>query len=197
MSAAINCINDLKYLARQFKDDGMTYCQRLDHLSRKIGFNNRHHIEKVLSNLTDDQIGKISTKLMRLACAKALPKPNRAYFEFIAQRGRNMRFYSSWAGWDKRGQEVRVPRGLDGFYSVPRLREQLTAPVYVIETDRQLVAWRNKWHGMAYVPAALAREHMKEAFARYEAVVKGPRNEAFDLEEDFNSNYATWYPVGA
>ncbi|MOA62471.1 hypothetical protein D3C78_1878990 [compost metagenome] len=66
----------------------------------------------------------------------------------------------------------------------------------MIETDRQLVAWRSKWHGMAYIPETLAREHMKEAFARRESVVKGPRNKAYELEEDFNDNYATWYPVG-
>lgn len=196
MSAAIDCYNDLKYLSYQFKDDGMTHCQRLDHLCRTLGFNNRHHFEQKIAELPDAQIGKYSTKLMRQACARVLPKPNVAYYEFISQRERRMRFYSLWAGWDKRGQEVRIPRGLDGAFAVPRLRERLDAPVYVIETDRQLVAWRSKWHGMAYVPAALAREHMKEAFARRESVVKGPRNEAYGLEEDFNDNYATWYPVG-
>jgi hypothetical protein len=196
MSVAIDCLNDLKHLVRQSQDDGMTYCQRLDHHSRQIGYTDFHHLQKALSNLSDNQIGNISTRLMRLACCKALPKPNKSYYEFIAQHERRMRFYSSWAGWDKRGQEVRVPRGLDGYHTVPRLRELLTAPVYVIETDRQLVAWRNKWCGMAYIPASLAREHMKEAFARYEAVVKGPRNEDYGLEEDFNNNYATWYPVG-
>lgn len=196
MSAAIDCYNDLKHLSYQFKNDGMTHCQRLDHLCRTLGFNNRHHFERKIAELPDAQIGKYSTQLMRQACARVLPKPNVAYYEFISQRERRMRFYSLWAGWDQRGQEVRIPRGLDGAFAVPHLRERLDAPVYVIETDRQLVAWRSKWYGMAYVPAALAREHMKAAFARREAVVRGPRNKAYGLEENFDDNYATWYPVG-
>lgn len=196
MSAAIDCLNDLKHLTRQSHDDGMSYCQRLDHYSRQLGYNSLHHFRKTLPNLSDDQIGNFSTKIMRLACSKALPNPNKPYFEFVAEQGRRMRFYSEWAGWDKRGQEVRVPRDLNGAYSVPRLREQLEVPVYVIETDRQLVAWRHRWYGMAYVSEALAREHMKEAFARYEAVFDGPWDKDYNLEEDFSSNYATWYPVG-
>lgn len=196
MSAAIDCYNDLKHLSYQFKNDGMTHCQRLDHLCRTLGFNNRHHFKRKIAELPDAQIGKYSTQLMRQACARVLPKPNVAYYEFISQRERRMRFYSLWAGWDQRGQEVRIPRGLDGAFAVPHLRERLDAPVYVIETDRQLVAWRSKWYGMAYVPAALAREHMKAAFARREAVVRGPRNKAYGLEENFDDNYATWYPVG-
>ncbi|MFO3680611.1 hypothetical protein [Pseudomonas aeruginosa] len=64
MSAAIDCYNDLKYLSYQFKDDGMTHCQRLDHLCRMLGFNNRHHFEQKIAELPDAQIGKYSTKLM-------------------------------------------------------------------------------------------------------------------------------------
>lgn len=170
MSAAFDCINDLKYLSRISKDDSLTYKQRLDQQCRQINFNNFHHFERALLNLTDHEIRKISSRIMRRACTKILPKPKVAYFEFIAERGHSMSYYSYWTGWDELGAEIRVPRPLNGFTSVPLLRVQHTTPVYVIETERQLVAWQYEWHGTAYVSATLAREHMK-ALTGEEAVV--------------------------
>jgi hypothetical protein len=191
MSAAINCINDLKHLTRLTQDEGLTYCQNLDLNSRDIGFNSFHHLRQSLPNFTDDHIGNISTKLMRRACAVALPAPQKPYYLFVAQPELRMRFFSHWIGWDKRGQEVRTPS-----HAVFKRGGELSNPVYIIETDRQLVAWRNKWHGVAYVSAEPAHEHFKEAFARKAAIVEGPRNNAYDLEVNFNCNFSTWYPVG-
>jgi hypothetical protein len=140
----------------------------------------------------DDRIGKINTKLMRLACARTMPKPSQDYFEFIAHKDRRMRFYSRWIGWDKRGQEVRVPSLMNASYRVPNLRGRLDAPVYVIETRAQLLAWRH----MAYVVQELAERELRPAFDRVRDVVPDIREEFIDLEEDYTHNYATWYPSG-
>jgi hypothetical protein len=161
MSTAVDCISDLKYLARAHEDGELTYKQLLDRQSRQLHFNNFHHFQRVLQNLTDEEIGKISSSLMRRACAKVLPKRNCAYFEFIAEREGGMSYYSYWKGWGERGQEIRVPRPLIGFVSVPRLRERGTTPVFVVETERQLSAWKNEWYGTAYVSSTLARKHLK------------------------------------
>lgn len=196
MNATANCVEHFKYLVRRSPDQGMSYSERLEFHSREIGFNSYHHFLASLARFSDDRIGKVSTKLMRRACARALPKPSETYYEFIAQRGRRIRFYSHWIGWDQRGQEVRVASSMRADYCVPMRREQLAAPVYIIETRTQLLAWRNKWQGMAYVSSELAKREMRQAFERDNEVIDGIRNKAFPIEEDFISNYATWYPVG-
>ncbi|MCO7565509.1 hypothetical protein NJI34_24980 [Pseudomonas sp. S 311-6] len=196
MSASADCIEHFKYLVRRSSDQGLSYSERLDFHARAIGFNNYHHFLASIAKFSDDRIGKISTKLMRLACARAQPKPSKHYYEFIAHKDRRMRFYSHWIGWDMRGQEVRMPSLMNAPYRVPHLRERLAAPVYVIETRTQLIAWRHKWHGMAYIVSHEAERELCEAFDRQRDVVPGARNKDFDLEEDYSHNYATWYPSG-
>lgn len=196
MSASVDCVEHFKLLVRRSPSQGMSYSERLDAHAREIGFNSYQHFLLSLAKLSDERIGNISTKLMRLACARTLPKPSHHYYEFIAHKDRRMRFYSHWIGWDKRGQEVRVPSTMNASYRVPNLRERLAAPVYVIENRKQLLAWRNKWRGMAYVLRAIAERELSPAFDREQDVVPGIRNEDIDLEEDYSHNYATWYPSG-
>jgi|CXWL01.2.fsa_nt_gi hypothetical protein len=194
-SNAAQCLDDLKLLAKVSVIGEYTYCQRLTHLSKEFGFNNLHHFQKVVNHLSDDMIANISTTLMRRYCEIAQPKPGIAYYEFLSvNNDTRLRFYSQWAGWDVFGQEVRVPRSLKGD-SAPRLRKSLSKTVYIVENDRQLLAWRHRWHGLCYVPKDLCQKHMSEAFERKNAVVEGDRNEAFPLLNAFNDNYATWYPV--
>lgn len=189
------CIDDLKGLARVSVIGEYSYCQRLTHLCKEFGFNNFHHFRKVVEHLSEDLIGNISTTLMRRYCELAQPKPGIAYYEFLSvNNDTRLRFYSQWAGWDEFGQEVRVPRTLNG-ESAPRLRKSLNKTVYIVESDRQLIAWRHRWHGLCYMPAELCHKHMKEAFERNKAIVEGKRNEEFSLLDDFSDNYATWYPV--
>lgn len=194
MPASVDCVKHFKYLVCRSLDQGMSYSERLDFHAKEIGFNNYQHFLLSLAKLSDDRIGKINTRLMRLACARALPRPSRHYYEFIAHKDRRMRFYSHWLGWDKRGQEVRVPRLMNAPYRVPDLRERLDAPVYVIETHAQLLAWRHKWQGMAYIAQQLAELELRPAFNRKQGVVPGIRSEDINLEEDYSHNYATWYP---
>lgn len=192
---AAQCIDDLKGLARISVIGEYSYCQRLTHLSKEFGFNNFHHFRKVVEHLSEDLIGNISTTLMRRYCEVAQPKPGIAYFEFLSvNNDTRLRFYSQWAGWDEFGQEVRVPRSLNG-QSAPRLRKSLNKTVYIVENDRQLIAWRHRWHGLCYISEELCKNHMKEAFERNKAIVEGKRNEEFPLLDDFSDNYATWYPV--
>lgn len=192
---AAQCIDDLKGLARISVIGEYSYCQRLTHLSKEFGFNNFHHFRKVVEHLSEDLIGNISTTLMRRYCEVAQPKPGIAYFEFLSvNNDTRLRFYSQWAGWDECGQEVRVPRSLNG-ESAPRLRKSLNKTVYIVENDRQLIAWRHRWHGLCYISEELCKNHMKEAFERNKAIVEGKRNEEFPLLDDFSDNYATWYPV--
>ncbi len=192
---AAQCIDDLKGLARISVIGEYSYCQRLTHLSKEFGFNNFHHFRKVVEHLSEDLIGNISTTLMRRYCEVAQPKPGIAYFEFLSvNNDTRLRFYSQWAGWDEFGQEVRVPRTLNG-ESAPRLRKSLNKIVYIVENDRQLIAWRHRWHGLCYISEELCKNHMKEAFERNKAIVEGKRNEEFPLLDDFSDNYATWYPV--
>lgn len=192
---AAQCIDDLKGLARISVIGEYSYCQRLTHLSKEFGFNNFHHFRKVVEHLSEDLIGNISTTLMRRYCEVAQPKPGIAYFEFLSvNNDTRLRFYSQWAGWDEFGQEVRVPRSLNG-QSAPRLRKSLNKTVYIVENDRQLIAWRHRWHGLCYISEEFCKNHMKEAFERNKAIVEGKRNEEFPLLADFSDNYATWYPV--
>lgn len=192
---AAQCIDDLKGLARISVIGEYSYCQRLTHLSKEFGFNNFHHFRKVVEHLSEDLIGNISTTLMRRYCEVAQPKPGIAYFEFLSvNNDTRLRFYSQWAGWDEFGQEVRVPRSLNG-QSAPRLRKSLNKTVYIVENDRQLIAWRHRWHGLCYISEELCKNHMKEAFERNKAIVEGKRNEEFPLLANFSDNYATWYPV--
>jgi hypothetical protein len=172
----------------------MSYSERLDFHAKEIRFNNYQHFLLSLARLSDDRIGKINTTLMRLACARALPRLSRRYYEFIAHRDRRMRFYSHWIGWDARGHEVRVPSLMNASYRVPDLRERLDAPVYVIETPLQLLAWRHKWQGMAYIAQPLAELELRPAFNRKKDVLPRIRSEDIVEEEDYTHNYATWYP---
>lgn len=66
----------------------------------------------------------------------------------------------------------------------------------VIETRPQLLAWRHKWQGMAYVVQELAERELSPALGREPDVLSGIREEVIDLEEDYTHNYATWYPSG-
>lgn len=194
MSAVRTCVENFKSLVRQSPHSGMSYSQRLDFHAREVGFTSYQHFLLSLKTFSDTRIGTTNTKLMRLGCARALPKPNRHYYEFIAHKERRMRFYSHWIGWDKNGCEVRVPSLMNASYRVQSLRERIAAPVYVLENGLQLRAWRHKWRGMAYIAKDLAKAEFNSAFNRDKDVVDDIPDEDINLEEDYSHNYATWYP---
>ncbi|WZB69464.1 hypothetical protein WJ968_24595 [Achromobacter xylosoxidans] len=85
------------------------------------------------------------------------------YFEFVPLPD-GIGYHSYWIGWDSAGKEVRVPRPLDGKSSVKGLREIAKHPVYVIESDLELVVWQHVWKSSAYLPETLARRSFPRCF---------------------------------
>lgn len=193
MFAYQECIGALKSLARSSQDQDTTYCQQLDLYSRKFGFNSFGDFKKALANQPTDRLGKVSLKLMRLYCQVATPSLNTDYYEFYSTGDwSSISYYSSWIGWDKTGREVRVPRPLDGQESIDGMREFSDNPIYVVENDKQFLAWRYKWHGAAMVPGDLAKSHFLSLFDQRRSVCEDVDMELVRAHyEDYDNNVAT------
>lgn len=166
MFAYQECLGSLKFLAKNSSRTDLTYCQRLTLCSQELGFNNYNHFKKTMPNLPEDKFGKVSLRLMRQYCQSAKPSLDMEYYEFYAERGPKIAFYSSWIGWDCDGREVRVPRPLNAQDSIDGLRELFLNPVYVVENDRELLSWLYSWHGTALVPKDLAKQYFPEKINR-------------------------------
>ncbi|RPY30893.1 hypothetical protein IPC692_29335, partial [Pseudomonas aeruginosa] len=82
--------------------------------------------------------------------------------------------YSYWIGWDKKGNEVRVPRPIDGREQARKLRKLQPSPVFAIETEREFIAWNHLWFSTAIVPPDLAREFFPALFNKKHLVAKNP-----------------------
>ena len=192
MFAYQECLDSLKYLAKNSSRTDLSHCQRLDLYSRKFGFNNYHHFQKAVPKLPTDKFGKVSLRLMRQYCQSAKPSLDVDYYEFYAERGPKIAFYSHWIGWDKIGREVREPRPLNAQKSIDSLRELFSNPIYVVENHRQLLSWLHNWYGTSLVPQDLAKEYFSEKFSRERLVCKD-----VDLElvracsENYDDNVAT------
>jgi hypothetical protein len=110
---------------------------------------------------------------MRQISLRRIPSLDCTYFEFMAT-GRHFGFCSYWIGWDKRGEEVRVPRPLIGAETAPSLRKMATHPIYVVESDKELLAWRYNWLSTALIPEQLAKRFFPFAFNKDFMVEKNP-----------------------
>ena len=153
---------------------GLGHCQRLDFHARRLGFNDYHHFHETLKAPPARMLGEISIQLLERVCATKEPsRADCAYYELIPMDGQ-IGFYSYWIGWDAQGEEVRVPRSLNGKLSVPALRKKMSHPVYVVESERELLAWRAGWNSSAYVPEDLAKGHFASLFDREHLVSKDP-----------------------
>jgi hypothetical protein len=153
---------------------GLGHCQRLDFHAMRLGFSNYHHFHETLKAPPARMLGEISIQLMERVCATKEPsREDCAYYELIPMGGQ-IGFYSHWIGWDAQGEEVRVPRPLNGKLSVPELRKQVSEPVYVVESDRELLAWRTGWNARAYVPEDLAKSHFASLFDRGHLIAADP-----------------------
>ncbi|WP_249978225.1 hypothetical protein [Vreelandella olivaria] len=192
MFAYQECLDSLKYLAKNSIRTDLSYCQRLDFYSCKFGFNNYHHFQKTMPKLPTDRFGKVSLRLMRQYCQTARPGLDMAYYELYAEKGPKIAFYSHWVGWDKIGREVREPRPLDAQKSIDGLRELFVHPIYIVENHRQLLGWLHNWYGTALVPQTLAKYYFPEKFDRKRLVC-----DHVDIKliracnEDYNNNVAT------
>lgn len=152
----------------------LSHCQLLDVKARQLNFNNYHHFRQILKKAPEDEFVEIATALLREICAKRLSNPGSLYYEFTAEFD-SVRFFSEHLGYDKRGNEVRVPRPVTGdVESLQLLRSQLGDPLYVIANDTELLVWRWIWGGTAYLPETLAKANFWRCFDREQRVVENP-----------------------
>lgn len=151
----------------------LSHCQLLDVRAQQLKFNNYHHFLQFLKRTPRDQFGDVSLRLMREICAQRLPIPDATYYEFMRLPD-GVGFYSYWLGWDKDGDEVRAPRPLDGFRTVPQLRKEVEHAVYVISNPDELAVWRILWGATAYVPEELAKAHFRTYFEKGHLVEENP-----------------------
>jgi hypothetical protein len=166
-------IDAVKNLASTDLEYGRSHCQALDFHAKQLGFHSFHHLTRSLKRLPSDRIGTISVKLMRQISLRRIPSLDFTYFEFMATGG-DFGFYSYWIGWDKRGQEVRVPRPLTGAEIAASLRKMAAYPIYVVESDKELLAWRYNWLSTALIPEHLAKRFFPFAFNKDFMVEKNP-----------------------
>jgi hypothetical protein len=155
---------------------GLSHCQMLNAKSQELGFQSYHHLREGLKGLPDDQFGPVSIGLMRRLCETKLPSQDCPYYEFYTWPNKHgeISFYSEWAGWDKYGEEVRVPRPLDGRESVLGLRKIEERPIYVVETEIEVLLWQFRWGAIGYVPEALARLFFGSTFNKERRIEKDP-----------------------
>ncbi len=151
-----------------------SHCKLLEEYAKGLGFQSYHHFLHSLRNLPDERFGGVSLRLMREICVKRLPSLDCAYYEFQSFAFDEVAFYSRWAGWDKHGDEVRVPRALKGKPTATGMRKLAQYPVYVVESSRELLAWRYHWKSTALIPEELAREFFAFAFQKHLLVEKNP-----------------------
>jgi len=153
---------------------GLGHCQRLNFHAKRLGFHSYHHFSETLKAPSARILGEVSIQLLERVCATKEPfRDDCAYYEFIPMDGQ-IGFYSYWIGWDAHGEEVRVPRPLNGKLSVPRLRKKASHPIYVVESERELLAWRAGWNSRAYVPEDLAKENFASLFDRSHLIAADP-----------------------
>lgn len=185
-------VNGLKSLTTALDTPtGLSRCQRLEFQARALGFQNYHHFRRTLSQLPTDSLAAVSLGLMRRICEKRLPQsPNSRYYEFVPLP-RGMGYYSRWIGWDENGHEVREPRPLEGVHSVEWLRGVADFPVYVVESERELIAWRQVWRSTAYLPETLARRHFSTCFDKRRLVAERPPMELIKRKgaSKYDSNF--------
>lgn len=153
---------------------GRSHCQRVERQARLLGFQSYYHFQQTLRQLPPDTFAGLSLRLMRRICEMRLPRrADYAYFEFIPLP-KGVGYYSQWAGWDKEGNEVRVPRPLAGISSVQGMRTATGAPIYVVESEQELAAWQEVWKSTAYIPEKLARKSFSKYFEKEKLVMENP-----------------------
>ncbi|MCS3805047.1 hypothetical protein HNO92_002216 [Chromobacterium alkanivorans] len=188
MFAYQDVINGFKSL-RSAEDtpSSLSSCQALEFWAKNYGFQSYHHFRESLRRQPQDTFAKTSLKLMRLFCEKRLPTLDCAYYEFMVLP-KSIGYYSNWIGWDKNGDEVRTPRPLSGKESVKGLRKAADYPIYVVESERELVAWQKVWGSTAYIPADLAKQHFQKSFNKKHLVADNPPYELIKRKRGNSDN---------
>lgn len=150
----------------------LSHCQTLDIKARRLGFSDYHHFRQVLRGVPDDEFAAVATALLQEICGMRLSNPESLYYEFTAEFN-GVSFFSEHLGYDKDGDEVRVPRQVTGDIQALRMLRSV-GPLYVIANASELIGWRWFWGGTAYLPEELAKAYFPRCFNREHRVVENP-----------------------
>lgn len=101
-----------------------------------------------------------------------LSDPGSLYYDFTAEFD-SVSFVSEYLGYDKDGNEVRVPRLVTGDLKALQMLRSV-GPLYVIANASELITWRWFWRGPAYLPGELAKAYFPTCFNREHHVVERP-----------------------
>ena len=174
MFALQEVIDAVKDLASADLKSDLSHCQLLNARVRELGYQSFHHFRETLRHIPPDRFGNVSLQLMRQVCAARIPTLDCAYYEFQVLPRHGVGFYSHWIGWDKHGDEVRVPRPLIGTPTASGLRRIADYPIYVVESEKELLVWKDIWRSTALVPENIAKSSFPLAFKKEHLVEKNP-----------------------
>ncbi|WP_417787884.1 hypothetical protein [Stutzerimonas xanthomarina] len=146
----------------------------LNYAARQLGYSDYIHFKRCVQTAPSDRIGDFYTSLMRKICAIRMPKEGVEYVRFSDYNGISISYDSHFIGWDKRGNEVRVPNVGHGKHSVSDFRSVFEEPLYVIETEVELFAWQWRWRSFAVIPVALAKAKFRSLFHQHDQVMTNP-----------------------
>lgn len=170
-----------------------SHCKMLNVRAKALGFRNFIDFRTQLEKMPKDELANFSLKLMRQICAVKAPTHDRLPYYEMQVLPSGIGHYSQWIGWDKDGKEVRVPRPLSGRESVEQLRLIASFPIYVIESERELIAWRAMWGSKAYIREDLAKANFTGIFKKDHLIAKNVPIYLIrraSRGEDYNSNDA-------
>jgi hypothetical protein len=85
--------------------------------------------------------------------------------------GKSISYESYFIGWDKHGNEVCASDPGHGRLVIIDFRTTFDDPLYLIETDAELLAWKWSWGSLAAVPVAMAKKHFPLLFLKDHPVV--------------------------
>ncbi|AXL82829.1 TPA: hypothetical protein L5597_002149 [Pseudomonas aeruginosa] len=154
---------------------GLSHCQQLELKAKHLGYQSWNHLLDTLKNEpSKDRLDKCTMHLMQRICQVRLPFRNKAYVQLTVLPNNGIGHYSYWIGWDKNGNEVRVPRPIDGREQARKLRKLQAAPIFAIETERELIAWQHLWFSTAMIPPDLAKDFFPSLFNKKHLVEKNP-----------------------
>ncbi|WP_095112946.1 hypothetical protein [Pseudomonas sp. Irchel 3H7] len=154
--------------------ENLCHTQYLEYCAKLLGYTSYKHFKSYLESPPEDRIGDVHTGLMRKICSMRTPKPDVSHVRLKSYRDMSIGYDSYFIGWDKRGNEVRVPTLGHDRLSITDFRSYFEVPLYVIETSNELLSWQFKWGSFAAVPEGLAREHFPSLFNKKHLVVEDP-----------------------
>jgi len=174
MFSAQQILDSVKSMKVADASADLSHCQYLRHSAQSLGFQSYEALKAYLESPPLDRVGKVYTELMRKVCALRLPNLDTPYVRMTSYGNFSIGYDSYWIGWDRYGREVRVPR--EGFDedAVVNFRALFTNPLYVIESQTELLAWQFRWRSDAAIPVDLAKAYFGSLFNKQHLVAEDP-----------------------